>query len=275
MKKVSATGNSEKDWMPVKSGDKGKEDKHPGGGGTHKRREDDGDEFAPKEEDPGEPKMPSEDELKEHAKNSSETALSNAVKQSNNPTVRQVAQAEIKRRLSEEKPQDDKEKDVFPSKEVTNGGGKKDEKKPEKVKFAEKPATNLKSENKDSEKESKDLQEKHKKEIADFQDKQKKSNETAKKNMSNLIEKHRKEAKKLIDSISEDFDSKDMAKQYKEMENKHNKEQDDLMASYDKMLNDNADEFTKLTEKHNKEKDSAFTGNNSEVKKAITGIQYF
>jgi hypothetical protein len=82
--------------------------------------------------------MPSEDELKEHAKNSSEQALANAVKQSNNPTVRQVAQAEIKRRQTEEKPMDDKEKDTFPSKEVMGGEGKESEKKAPEKKESEK-----------------------------------------------------------------------------------------------------------------------------------------
>jgi hypothetical protein len=45
----------------------------------------------------------SEDDLKEHAKNASEQALANAIKTSPDPTVRQVAHAEMKRRQSEEK----------------------------------------------------------------------------------------------------------------------------------------------------------------------------
>jgi len=70
-----------------------------------------------------EPKL-SEEQLKEHATQSSEQALTNAIKQSPDPVVRQVAHAELQRRAAEEKPQSDKDKDVFPKKDVQEGASK-------------------------------------------------------------------------------------------------------------------------------------------------------
>jgi len=66
-----------------------------------------------------EPQM-DEKQLAEHATQSSEQALSNAIKQSPDPTVRQVAHAELQRRQKEEKPMADKDKDTFPKKESKN-----------------------------------------------------------------------------------------------------------------------------------------------------------
>jgi ParB-like chromosome segregation protein Spo0J len=53
--------------------------------------------------------QPSKKELKEHAKNTSETALTNTVKQSADPVERQAAHEELKRREEEEKPKDEKD----------------------------------------------------------------------------------------------------------------------------------------------------------------------
>jgi len=65
---------------------------------------------------PGEGKMDEED-LREHAKQSSEGALQGAIKQSSDPTVRKIAHEELQRRQDEEHPQKEK-KEEFPSKEL-------------------------------------------------------------------------------------------------------------------------------------------------------------
>jgi flavin-binding protein dodecin len=208
MKKVSSTGNSEKDWQPVKGGEKGKSE---GSGKTDSGKE-----------DPGEPTMPSEDELKEHAKNSSEQALANAVKQSNNPTVRQVAQAEIKRRQSEEKPQDDKEKDVFPSKEVMDGGGKK---------------TKDQSDNEKYQSARKDLKAKTGKEPSEGDaTKEYDKRQAFEKESSQLKEKHKKE----LDT--------------------HNKEHDEIIKKFRDAMdkNEDTDKHTKALNDHNEKGDKMF-----------------
>jgi hypothetical protein len=123
MKKVSSTGNSKQDWQPVKQGEQ-KQGEQSGG----------------REE--GEL---SEEDLKEHAKQSSEQALSNAIKSSPDPTIRQVAHAELQRRSKEEKPGDSKGE--FPSKEFMGDGEQKKE-----VKEKKKPVE--KKEKEESKKES-------------------------------------------------------------------------------------------------------------------------
>ena len=88
MKKVSSTGNAKQDWQPVKDGDSKKQGEEEGG-----------------------QEKPSEEDLKEHAKNSSEAALQNAIKTSPDPTVRQIANQELQRRQKEERSGDS---DQFP-----------------------------------------------------------------------------------------------------------------------------------------------------------------
>ena len=93
-KKVSDTGNTSKDWQLVTQ-DKSKQDrsdKSPkqGGNGTFEGK-----------------KKLSNKELSEAAKNASETALNNAIKQSGDPLVRETAHQELKRREEEEKPQEE------------------------------------------------------------------------------------------------------------------------------------------------------------------------
>ena len=102
MKKVSNTGNSGKDWQPIKQGEQKQGAAQPGAG--------------------AQPKLTEED-LKLHAQQSSEQALANAIKSSPDPVVRRVAQAEIHRRKTEEAPEDGK--GVFPSREFMSGAGQK------------------------------------------------------------------------------------------------------------------------------------------------------
>jgi hypothetical protein len=79
---------------------------------------------AAQPDQPGAGQQPkiTEADLVEHAKLASEQALSNAIKTSPDPIVRQVAHKELQRRLQEEKPSG---KDEFPSRDfVTGQGGK-------------------------------------------------------------------------------------------------------------------------------------------------------
>lgn len=89
MKKVSATGNSKQDWQPVKQGEKSPDS-----------------EKAPEDKKKLKP-----EELAGHAKESSESALEEAVKKSPDPAVRQAAHAELDRRGKEEKPTEGKASD--------------------------------------------------------------------------------------------------------------------------------------------------------------------
>ena len=87
-KKVSETGNSNQDWKLV-TGDKSSPEED-----SEKRTKNDqqgGAEVNTKE-------------LPEQAKNTSETALQNAIKQSPNPEIRQAAHEELERRKNEETP---------------------------------------------------------------------------------------------------------------------------------------------------------------------------
>ena len=65
---------------------------------------------------------PSKENLQESAKNTSETALNNAIKQSSDPEVRQTAHEELKRRESEEKPQEEGNQKDVKSDNKNNGG---------------------------------------------------------------------------------------------------------------------------------------------------------
>lgn len=85
-KKVSETGNSAQDWKLV-TGDKNKREE------TEEERTKNGEQ--------GGTEVNTKD-LPEQAKNTSETALQNAIKQSPNPEVRQAAHQELERRKSEE-----------------------------------------------------------------------------------------------------------------------------------------------------------------------------
>jgi chromosome segregation ATPase len=184
--------------------------------------------------------MPSEDELKEHAKNSSETALANAVKQSNNTTVRQIAQAEIKRRQVEEKPMDDKEKDTFPSKEVMSGEGKK---------------TKDQSDNEKYQSARKDLKAKTGKEPSEGE-------------ATKEYDKRQKESEKKVDEHDGKIDDhegkiKDLEKEIKDLKDslKHSFNQKPLLPR------EKEDILKRIKElEQDKKKD---------IKKGITGIQYF
>jgi hypothetical protein len=94
-KKVSETGNMDQDWKLVSKDKTGMAE------GESKRNSE-----AQRQE--GVDNKPSKKELQESAKNTSETALTNAVKQSPDPEVRQTANEELKRRESEEKPKEEK-----------------------------------------------------------------------------------------------------------------------------------------------------------------------
>lgn len=88
-KKVSETGNSNKDWQLV-TGDK--------------NQREEAKEERIKNGKQGSTEVNTK-ELPEQAKNTSETALQNAIRQSPNPEVRQAAHEELQRRESEEVPQ--------------------------------------------------------------------------------------------------------------------------------------------------------------------------
>ena len=109
-KKVSETGNSAQDWKLV-SKDKARSGE---GAGTEER------EHKP-------------EELKEQAKNTSETALQNAIKQSDDPKVRQAAHEELDRREKEEKPQEEKEVKNEDSSDVKENEAKQKKRIKEKV----------------------------------------------------------------------------------------------------------------------------------------------
>lgn len=94
-KKVSETGNSRQDWQLIKKDKQSKQDEN-------------SDSKQSKQKEDKNIKV-SLEELKEHAKNTSETALNNAIKQSPEPEVRQTAHEELKRREEEEKPQEEKD----------------------------------------------------------------------------------------------------------------------------------------------------------------------
>lgn len=94
-RKVANTG-SEKDWQLVTQPKTGKKEENKG---SKSKKSDDNNNTQLSKED-----------LSEHAKNTSETSLQNAVKQSPDPEVRQAAHEELQRRESEEKPQEEETK---------------------------------------------------------------------------------------------------------------------------------------------------------------------
>jgi len=107
--KVSETGNSDKDWeLANKSKD-----------GDPKAKQE-GSSKSPEEVKPA--KQATAKELVDHAKNTSETALHNAIKESPDPSVRVAAQNELDRREKKEKPQE-------PEKVKTRENKKEPEKK--------------------------------------------------------------------------------------------------------------------------------------------------
>lgn len=89
-RKVTETGNPDKDWELVSDSEiGGKSDEFKGG-------------KSPKSEEVNKPSF-TEKELAEHAKNASETSLNSAIKESTDPKVRQAAHKELDRREEEEK----------------------------------------------------------------------------------------------------------------------------------------------------------------------------
>jgi hypothetical protein len=90
-RKRSETGDPKQDWELVK-----------------KEGSKNSDESTSKTSGEGENK-PSEEQLAEHAKNTSKTNLEAAIKESSDPEMRMAAENELKRREQEERPQEDKE----------------------------------------------------------------------------------------------------------------------------------------------------------------------
>lgn len=99
-RKVSETGNKDQDWKLV-SKDKTGTAKPESNGNSEAKQQESVDN------------KPSKKELQESAKNTSETALTNAVKQSPDPEVRQTAHEELQRREEEEKSKEEKDKNKF------------------------------------------------------------------------------------------------------------------------------------------------------------------
>lgn len=91
-KKVSETGNSNKDWQLVTDA---------------KNKTEESTQERTKSSEQGGGEINTKD-LPEQAKNTSETALQNAIKQSPNPEVRQAAHEELERRKNEEVTKEDK-----------------------------------------------------------------------------------------------------------------------------------------------------------------------
>jgi len=96
-RKISSTGDSKKDWQLVtqEKGSKAEEEK----------------------------KKPSKKELSTHAKNTSESSLQTAIKESSDPSIRAAAHQELKRRETEEKPQEDKKEKAQGKESKESGGG--------------------------------------------------------------------------------------------------------------------------------------------------------
>lgn len=95
-RKVSETGNMDQDWKLVSKDKTGMAKDKPEQSGETKQVE----------------TKQSKENLQELAKNTSETALNNAIKQSPDPEVRQTAHEELQRRENEEKPKEEEKKDV-------------------------------------------------------------------------------------------------------------------------------------------------------------------
>lgn len=111
-RKIAETGNEKADWIEVK-------DKV-----TDPKVKENNDK-QPKTDEEGKPSL-SKKELTEHAKNTSEDALNNAIKQSSDPNIRQSAHEELDRRSKEEHIQEDKQPLDKKSKTDTSSDKKED-----------------------------------------------------------------------------------------------------------------------------------------------------
>jgi hypothetical protein len=235
MKKVSNTGNPKQDWQPVKQGTK---------------------EEGEKEPDPGEGKM-NEEDLKEHAKQSSESALQAAIKNSDDPTVRLIAHKELDRRKKEEAPQE--EKDEFPSKEFSEGKKKDVEDKQKQ----------------DQIKKKHDLLAKHRNELE--QHESKRSNAKTNRNIESerLRDKQTKERNRVISESSktDHGPNSESYKKLKETTERHDKEWNDHLKKYDDIEKKLKDEHKQILDKHKKEKESL----NSKLKESekINDLKFY
>ena len=97
-KKISETGNSTQDWKLVSKDKVG-------------NKKDGSEQSGEAKQVDSKNTNQSKENLSESAKNASETALNNAIKQSPDPEVRQSAHEELKRREEEEKPKEEKVND--------------------------------------------------------------------------------------------------------------------------------------------------------------------
>lgn len=217
MKKVSETGDSKKDWQPVK------EDKGP----------------EKKEEKVDLNDTPSEDVLTEHAKNSSEAALSAAIKESSDPKVRQIAHAELQRRSKEEKPQEEKE--TFPRKTGEMPGEQKKEEKKSEPK--EKSDT-------DQLKKKHDLLAKHRNELEGHEKKKGQNYQERTRANEELRAKQTKERRETMSS-----DKTNNMDSLKKLDGKHDKEWNDHLKKHDDVDKKWKDEHKQLLDKHSKEKE--------------------
>ena len=217
MKKVSNTGNSHTDWQPVKQSEQKTGKEKPAG---------------------QEEGQLSEDELKEHAKNASEQALSNAIKTSPDPTVRQVAHAEMKRRQTEEK---SGAGDSFPGKPSGEGEKKEGKKEWTDTKTYKRDIAGTdKFENPELyEKEQKKLHGKHKEEIANFI--------------------------KRVDKNDAELDKVPAKERTQEHYDKHHKEFHKLAKEQKNIVERHHQEMVALHEKHSGKK----------IEKSVQGIRYF
>jgi hypothetical protein len=228
MKKVSESGDSKKDWQPIKQGE--------------------GKSSADKPAEGGEGKM-SEEALSEHAKQSSEQALTNAIKSSPDPTVRQVAHTELQRRKKEESPSDGKGE--FPSKEFMGGGDKKDNKP--KLK-----GDQIQTEGQKKMREDDNKHEKGK--ITEYQNKKDKGESDAAKG-----EREAKAAKeKLFDLAAKVYDKLD----FKDIQNEKK-----IASALKELGYPNNALYVGIMKRHLKE--GSEIKKDAEVKKSIQGIRYF
>jgi hypothetical protein len=224
-----------------------------------------------KQEEPGKKESGqetfSEDELKEHAKNASEQALTNAIKQSPEPVVRQVAHAELQRRSKEEKPGD--EKDSFPGKKTTitdkNGVKSKWEDVPGDKDHAKEVFDEAKKKKEDLKKKH-DLLAKHRNELDEHERKKGENWMHQSRDAETIRAKQLKERKEVLTDSDK----------LKKVEEQHKKEWDTHLEKHDTIHNKWKEEHKQLLEKHKTEKEGLNPKKEEqEVKKAITGIQYF
>jgi hypothetical protein len=200
----------------------------------------------------------SEEDLKEHAKNASEQALASAIKTSPDPTVRQVAHAEMKRRQEEEKTGAG---NSFPGKQSDEGEKKKPElhiQNQARVVHAKKllDAEGIKfgQGKKEPEKEHAEanLGEKHKKELGDHQNKTLSAMQDRMNANKDILSRHEKERKAALDAAQ---GSEEGVKKLKEVNDRHTKEwkehNDKHQAIEDKLKG----EHKQLAEKHSEKKE--------------------